>query len=127
MRDPQPQLPLGRRVLRMSLTWLLLGAVIGIVDGLGKGQGIEILCMMIGGMIVLPIAGVFLGLIGGDARGSVAGAAGGLLGCWSAKVTGVVAIQPQCMSLIVIFGALVGATGFVFLRFWLWKYAMIFR
>ena len=111
----------------MSLTWLLLGAVIGMVDGLGKGRGVEILCMMIAGMIVLPIAGVFLGMIGGDPRGSVAGAAGGLLGCCAANLTGVAAIQPQCMSTIVIFGALVGATGFLFLHFLLWKYAMIFR
>ena len=31
------------------------------------------------------------------------------------------------MNVIVIFGALVGATGFLFVRFLLWKYGMMFR
>ena len=57
---------LGRRVLGMFFTWLFLGALIGVIGGLGQGGGIQIVCMMIGGMAVLPIAGVLLGLIGGD-------------------------------------------------------------
>src|SRR5208337_2369655 len=81
----------------------------------------------IGGMAVLPIAGVLLGLIGGDAKGSVAGAAGGFLGCGIAGCFGAAPIQPQAMNVIVIFGALVGATGFLFVRFLLWKYGMMFR
>src|SRR5262249_27764823 len=67
------------------------------------------------------------GVIGGDVRGSVVGAAGGLLGCCLTQVGGAGAIPPQGLSLIVVFGALVGATGFLFMRFWLWKYGMIFR
>jgi hypothetical protein len=111
----------------MFFTWLFLGALIGVIGGLGQGGGIQIVCMMIGGMAVLPIAGVLLGLIGGDAKGSVAGAAGGLLGCRIAGCFGAVPIQPQAMNVIVIFGALVGATGFLFVRFLLWKYGMMFR
>jgi hypothetical protein len=52
----------------MSLTWLFLGAVIGAVRGLGTGQGTAIISMMIGGMVIMPVAGVFLGLIGADVR-----------------------------------------------------------
>jgi hypothetical protein len=111
----------------MSLTWLFLGAMIGVNVGLGKGGGIQIVCMMIGGMMVLWIAGVLLGLIGGDAKGSVVGAAGGLLGSWIAGYIGAVPIQPQAMNAIVVFGALVGATGFLFVRLLVWKYRLMFR
>jgi hypothetical protein len=111
----------------MFFTWLFLGAVIGVIGGLGKGGGIQIVCMMIGGMAVLPIVGVLLGLIGGDAKGCVVGAVGGLLGCWIAGCIGTVPIQPQTMNVIVIFGALLGATSFQFVRFLLWKYRMMFR
>jgi hypothetical protein len=109
------------------LTWLFLGAVIGVVNGQGTGGGSEIACMMIGGMIALTIPGFFLGVIGGDARGSVVGAAGGLLGCWLAKLGDAAAIQPFIMSTIVILGGLLGATGLLFIRFLFWKYRMIFR
>jgi hypothetical protein len=111
----------------MFLTWLFLGAVIGVIAGLGKGGGFQIVCMMIGGMVVLPIVGLFLGLIGGDPKGSVTGAAGGLLGCGIIGFFGESPIQPQAMNLVVVFGALAGATGFLFVRLMLWKYGMIFR
>jgi hypothetical protein len=127
MNRPPTRPSLGRRVLDMFLTWLLLGAVIGAIAGLGKGGGILIVCMMIGGMAVLPIAGVLLGLVGGDAKGSIAGAAGGLLGCGIAGCFGGVTIQPQAMNVIVIFCALLGATAFLFVRFLFWKYRMMFR
>src|SRR4051794_33597844 len=91
MQDRHRQRSLAHRVLRLTLTWLFLGAVIGVVNGQGTGGNAEIVCMMIGGMIALIIPGIFLGVIGGDARGSIAGAAGGLLGCWSAKLGGAVA------------------------------------
>jgi len=101
--------------------------VIGVVNGQGTGESIEIVSMMIGGMIVLTIPGIFLGVIGGDARGSVVGATGGLLGCWLAKFGGAVAIQPLVISTVVILGGLLGATGVLFMRFFFWKYRMIFR
>ena len=127
MNSPRTRPTLGRRIIGMFFTWLFLGALIGVIGGLEVGGGIQIVCMMIGGMAVLPIVGVFLGLIGGDAKGSVAGAAGGLLGCSIAGCFGDVQIQPQATNVIVIFGALVGATGFLFVRFLLWKYGMMFR
>jgi hypothetical protein len=127
MNSPRNRLSLGRRVLGIFFTWLLLGALIGVIEGREMGGGIQIVCMMIGGMAVLPIVGVLLGLIGGDAKGSVAGAAGGFLGCWISECVGGVPIQAQATNVIVIFGALVGATGFLFVRFLLWKYGMMFR
>jgi hypothetical protein len=110
----------------MSLTWLFLGAVIGVFNGLDPGGAPAIVSMMLGGMIVMPIPGAFLGLIGGDARGSLGGSAASLLGWWIAHLGGAPALQPQVMSVIVVIGALGGATGFLFLRFLLWKYTMIF-
>lgn len=127
MRIPLPLPGLGRRVLRMSLTWLFLGAVVGALNGLDNGGEIGLIAMMIGGMISLPIVGLFLGLIGGDARGSVAGAMGALIGCWLARAVGGPAIPPAGMGLAVVFCALVGATGFLFLRFLVWKYTIVFR
>jgi hypothetical protein len=120
------RLSLGHRVLSMFLTWLFLGAVIGVIGGLGRG-GLQIVCMMIAGMVVLPIPGVLLGLIGGDAMGSVTGAAGGLLSCGIVGCFGEVPIPSQAMNSVVVFGALVGATGFLFVRLMLWKYGMMFR
>ena len=127
MRDRRPQRPLGHRVLSLSLTWLFLGAVIGVVNGQGTRGGSEIVCMMIGGIIALAIPGFFLGVIGGDARGSVVGAAGGLLGCWLTDLGDAAAIHPFITSTIVILGGLLGATGFLVRRFLFWKYRTIFR
>ncbi len=127
MQDRQHPLSLGHRVLRLSLTWLLIGAVIGLFNGRGTGSGIEIASMMIGGMIALMLPGIFLGVIGGDATGSIVGIAGGLLGYWLAQLGGGVAVQPPVVGVIVIFSGLLGATGFLFLRFLFWKYRMIFR
>ncbi len=127
MNSPRTRPSLGRRVLGMFFTWLFLGALIGVIGGLGMGGGIQIVCMMIAGMVVLPIVGVVVGLIGGDSKGSVAGAACGLLGCSLVGCFGAVPIQPEATNVILVFGALVGATGFQFARFLLWKYVMMFR
>jgi hypothetical protein len=127
MRDRQPQLSLGQRVLRLSLTWLMIGALIGLVGVERKGGVIEIACMLISGMIVLTIPGMLLGVIGADARGSVVGVSGGLLSCWLAKFGGGVALQPHVIGAVVIFSGLLGATCFLFVRILFWKYRMMFR
>jgi hypothetical protein len=111
----------------MSLTWLFLGAAIGVIQGRATGRLFGVLCMAVGAMTVLQIPGIILGLLGGDTRGSIAGAAGGLLSCWGAKLGGAFEIQPPDVSLVVIFGALIGATAFLFTRFLVWKYGMILR
>jgi hypothetical protein len=126
MPNANPRPSIARRVGRMAMTWLLLGASIGAAGATGQGGPIEVFAMMIGGMAVYPIVGVFLGLIGGDARGSVVGAAGGFLGGRLADVLSTT-VPPSVLSMIAVCGALVGATGFLFLRFLIWKYRTIFR
>jgi hypothetical protein len=123
MRNRHPQIQLGHRVLSLSLTWLFLGAVTGVINGQGMGGSIE----LVSRMIVLTTLGLFLGVIGGDARGSIVGAAGGLLGCSLANLGGVAALQPVVISTVVIFGGLLGATGFLFMRFLVWKYRTILK
>src|SRR5208337_2370704 len=81
MSGPQRHPSVGRRILDMSLTWLIVGATIGAMGGLRTGRLVELASGVLGGMIVLPIAGALLGLIGGDAKGSVVGAVGGLMDC----------------------------------------------
>jgi hypothetical protein len=126
MRVRQRNLSLAYRILRLSLTWLFIGALIGAVGVERKSGGIEIVYTMIGGMIVLTILGILLGVIGGDARGSVVGVFGGIVGCWLANLRGA-ALQPQLIGAVVIFSGLLGATGFLFIRVMLWKYRMMFR
>jgi hypothetical protein len=127
MRERQPQLLLRHRVLHLALTWLFIGALIGLVGTERLGGVIEIISMMIGGMIVLTIPGMLLGVIGGDARGSVIGVTVGLLGCWLAKFGGAVAMQPHVIGVVVIFSGLFGATCFLFVRILFWRYRMMFR
>jgi hypothetical protein len=127
MRDRRPKLSLGHRVVRLSLTWLLIGAVIGLVSAERKGGVAEFVSMLISGMIVLTIPGMLLGVIGGDARGSVVGVFGGLLSCWVARLGGSAAMQPHVIGVVVIFSGLLGATGFLFVRLLFWKYRTMFR
>jgi hypothetical protein len=127
MHHPVPRRSVIRSAWRMSLTWLFLGAVIGVLNGLEKSSGGDIVFMMLGGMVVLSILGLFLGIIGGDASGSVFGAAAGVLVCWFVGPFGAHGNHPGAMSVIIMIGALAGATGLLFVRFLLWKYAMIFK
>jgi small basic protein len=54
MKNLRTRLSIGHRVLVMFFTWLVLGALIGVIEGLAMGGGLQIVCMMIGGMAVLP-------------------------------------------------------------------------
>jgi hypothetical protein len=111
----------------MSMTWLYLGLAIGLLEGLNQGGVLPMISMMIGAMMVLPIVGLALALIGGDVRGSVAGAALGLLGSLGIELSGAVLLQPQARGAIIIFCALAGATCLLFTRFLIWRYTMIWR
>jgi hypothetical protein len=111
----------------MSFTWLIIGAAVGAIGGLRTGVVIEVVSGLIGGVIVLPVIGVFLGLIRGDAKGSVVGAAGGLMGCWLAKPTGGSSLDPGSMQAVVVFGALLGATCLRYLQFVRWSYGIFLR
>jgi len=127
MSGPQRHPSVGRRILDMSLTWLIVGATIGAIGGLRTGRLVELASGVLGGMIVLPIAGVLLGLIGGDAKGSVVGAVGGLMGCWLAKPTGGISLDAVSVEVVVVFGALAGATCLLYLQFVRWSYGTLLR
>ena len=127
MRGPQRHPSVGRRTLDVSLTWLIVGAMIGAIGGLRTGRLVELASGVLGGMIVLPIAGVLLGLIGGDAKGSVVGAVGGMMGCWLAKPTGGISIDAVSVEVVVVFAALVGATCLLYLQFVRWSYGILLR
>ncbi len=127
MSHTHSRLSVCRRIFHMSFTWLTIGAMVGAIGGLRYGVVIEVVCGAIGGVIVLPIVGVFLGLIGGDAKGSVVGAVGCLMGCWLAEPTGGSSLDPASVEVVVIFGALLGATCLLYLEFVRWSYGIFFR
>jgi hypothetical protein len=118
---------IGRRILRMALTWLALGAAIGVIGGSGTVSVIGVASSVLSGMIILPIPGALLGLIGGDAKGSVVGASGGLMACLLAKPSGGIPLDPVSVESMVIFGALAGATCVLYLQFVRWSYGVLFR
>jgi len=127
MSRTHPGLSVGRRILHMSLTWLVIGAMVGAIGGARSGSAIELISGVIGGVIVLPVVGVFLGTIKGDAMGSVVGAAGGLLGCWLARPTRGIPPDPLNVEVVVVFGALLGATCLLYLQFVRWSCRILLR
>src|SRR5262249_58027956 len=76
---PRGQDGLGRRVLKMTLLWLLFGALVGAVSQPLEMGLIGVVAGMIAGMIVLPIVGGCLGLVGGRVRPTAVGAVAGLV------------------------------------------------
>ena len=80
----------------MVAVWLLLGAVIG-----GMGD-VGIIAGAIGGMIMCSVPGTLIGLVGGDAIGTLVGAS--LLGL--AAITG----APIGLQFGMMFGGLAGGT-----------------
>jgi hypothetical protein len=127
MKRTETELSSGRRIIQMSLTWLMLGGVIGVIGSRPTDPMIGIASSMLSGMIVLSFAGVILGLIGGDVKGTPLGAAGALFGCWLSQLSGAVSIDPVDVKFVVLVGALAGATGSLYLRLVLWTYKTIFR
>src|SRR5689334_14052602 len=71
-----------RRVRDMALLWLVFGGVCGACTALGRdGNLIGLVSTVLAGMIVLPVLGVSLGLIGGRVLPTLTGGClGGLLG-----------------------------------------------
>ena len=122
-----PPLSVGRRIFYMFLTWLIIGAMVGAIGGVRSGSASQLVSGVIGGVIVLPVVGVFLGLIKGDAKGSFVGAAGGLLGCLLAKPTRGISLDPLTVEVVIIFGALLGATCLLYLHLVRWSYGIFLR
>jgi hypothetical protein len=103
------------RVSRMSTAWLVVGALVGLI-GSGSAQTAQTAAGMLAAMIVLAIPGLVLGLIGADVTGTYVGAAGGLLGSWLSWLKDGVAVPAPEVNLMVVFGALAGATCVLYLR-----------
>jgi hypothetical protein len=114
-------------MVRMSFAWLVLGALVGSIDGLGSQHLGQIVTGVISGTIVLAVPGLFLGLIGGDVKGSFVGAAGGLLGCLISELIPGVSVPPLGVHLMVVFGALAGASFLLYLQTAVWTYGMIWH
>src|SRR5262245_28460648 len=55
-------------VFQMSLLWLGFGILVGAASALPDGDAIRIASGIIAGMIILPVIGALLGLIGGRWR-----------------------------------------------------------
>jgi hypothetical protein len=111
----------------MSLTWLIVGAMVGLVGGLENQRVSGIIASMLGGMIVLPVLGVLLGLFGGDLKGTIVGAGGGIIACLLVGLGGLGTSTALVRGFMVIFGGLIGATFFPYVRMLLWTYGMIIR
>jgi hypothetical protein len=111
----------------MVVAWLVLGAVVGGSGSLCNEGPFQTAVGIVAGMFVLPVPGLFLGLIGGDVKGSFVGAAGGILGCWLSGLASAAPIQVPSMKVMMVFGALAGATFVIYLRLGRWMYGTTLR
>ena len=107
---------LTKRLGGVVLVWLVGGAVVGAVATVGKGDLVALISHMIAGMLILPLVGMFLGLMGARWDES-------LLGCLAGFVSGLVAGRtlpqgglPDLCSLGLVFGGMMGGTLPVFMR-----------
>jgi hypothetical protein len=125
MTFPENRATLGHRTAQMSLNWIVLGAFVGLTGSLTHEPMAQILSRAIAGMMVMAVPGALLGLLGGDVKGSYAGAAAGFLGCWIAGFSNGASLPPSGVQLVMIFCALLGATCWLYLRFAFWSYRMI--
>jgi hypothetical protein len=121
MGRDQVRISLGRKVVNSSLSWMILGALVGGMGGIRNGVQLELVSSTLGGMILLPVVGVVLGLIGGDCIGSLVGGAGGLLGSILSRMTTGSVVDVMGMQFLIVFGALAGATCILYLRAVLWS------
>src|SRR5215831_8574991 len=65
--------------LQMSLLWLGFGIVVGAVSALPDGDVVRIISGIIAGMIVFPVIGALLGVMGGRWRETLVGGVAGLI------------------------------------------------
>jgi hypothetical protein len=97
-------------VMQMCLLWLGFGIVVGAASALPDGDAIRIISGIIAGMIILPVFGALLGLLGGRWRETLAGGiAGAIVGFSVGAATG----QTEILALAnvgLVGGAIVGAT-----------------
>jgi hypothetical protein len=76
-----PRGTLARRVRDMAALWLVFGALVGVGSAPTGGGAVAIVSFMIAGMMVLPLLGVVLGLLGGGVKEAcIGGLCGGVVG-----------------------------------------------
>lgn len=103
-------------VLQMSLLWLVFGVIVGAGTALPDGDAVRIVAGIIAGMIILPVIGAFLGLIGGRWRETLVG---GIAGFLLAGSIGLATAQANLFPLAnvgLVGGAIVGGTFLSFLN-----------
>ena len=104
----QPSLP--RRVLHMTALWTFFGTVMGLGMGLMEGGWIGVAAHVVAGLMIMPLLGMVLGLIGGPWRDAFLGAvSGAILGLAAGTFLGnpnPVQIGYACL----LVGGMVGAT-----------------
>lgn len=100
----------ARRVRNMAGAWLLVGALTGAASTPPGGEAVDILCFVLAGVVVMPVMGVVLGLLGGGAKEALLSAAfGGALGAAAGLALGARPLL-SLVSLGLVNGGLVGAT-----------------
>jgi hypothetical protein len=103
-------------MLRMSIVWAALGAILGASMGLERGEIISIIATMFAGMIEFAVLGVIFAVMGGRPEESIVGAVGGLLVGLTVAMVGGTAPVGFVASFGLVFGAITGATLRSYLR-----------
>jgi hypothetical protein len=79
MAAPPPR-TLAKRLRDLTLLWALFGAVVGACPGLTHGgDALGILSGALAGVILTPVLGVLIALLGGQAKPTLLGAIGGAM------------------------------------------------
>jgi hypothetical protein len=108
---------IGINVARMTLLWLALGIMVGMLSSPFDEGIVRIVAGIIAGMIICPLIGAFLGLIGAQWRETLMGAIAGLgLGFCLGVASGVAEVRPLA-NVSMVGGALVGATFLTYLTY----------
>src|SRR5262249_6008505 len=110
----------ARRAISMSLLWLGLGALVGILSAPTDGGIIGFVAGAMAGMIVLPPVGAMFGLLGGRWRESLGGAACGLVSGIAIAMVSRSTQLAASVSLQLLLGAFAGATLPQMCRLYFW-------